>query len=97
MKTLALASLAALTVLAAGCDHMSTRSNDHMAAESGSSTATSAKTASADFDRLDANHDGFLSKDELLGSPALAQDFAKIDTNGDGKVSPDEWKAWGHH
>jgi len=54
-------------------------------------------TGDSSFDQLDANHDGFLEKSELMGDPALAQNFAKIDTDGDGKVSPAEWKSWGPH
>ena len=36
------------------------------------------------FDRLDANHDGKLSKDEVL------QQFTKVDANGDGSVTKEE-------
>lgn len=36
------------------------------------------------FDRLDADHDGKLSKDEVL------QQFAKVDANGDGSVTKEE-------
>ncbi len=36
------------------------------------------------FDQLDADHDGQLSKDEVL------QQFAKVDANGDGSVTKEE-------
>lgn len=50
----------------------------------------------ASFDALDSNQDGFLSKEEVMGNPSMAQNFARLDTNGDGKISLDEWQAMGH-
>jgi Ca2+-binding EF-hand superfamily protein len=38
--------------------------------------------------RLDKNHDGYLTKDEL--PPALAKAFANFDSNGDGKLDREE-------
>src|SRR5262249_14492977 len=54
-----------------------------------------AMTGDADWDALDSNKDGYLTKDELTGSPALVHNFNDIDTNKDGKISMDEWKAYG--
>jgi hypothetical protein len=54
-----------------------------------------AMTGDADWDALDSNKDGYLTKDELTGSPALVHNFADIDTNKDGKLSMNEWKAYG--
>ena len=54
-----------------------------------------AMTGDTDWDALDSNKDGYLTKDELTGSPALVHNFDKIDTNKDGKISMDEWKAYG--
>jgi len=54
-----------------------------------------AMTKDAAWDDLDTNKDGYLSKDELKGSPAWVTHFDKIDTNHDGKISPEEWKARG--
>jgi EF hand domain-containing protein len=62
----------------------------------GTSGQGMAMTGDADWDALDSNKDGFLTKDELTGSPALVHNFDKIDTNKDGKISMDEWKAYGH-
>jgi EF hand domain-containing protein len=55
-----------------------------------------AMTSDPMWDDLDTNKDGYLTKDELTGSPALVTHFAKIDTDHDGKISPAEWKAYGH-
>ena len=60
-------------------------------------TRATAPTGDTVFDQLDANQDGYLSKNEVMGDPGVAQNFAKIDKDGDGKISVDEWKARGHH
>ena len=54
-----------------------------------------AMTGDADWDALDSNKDGFLTKEELTGSPGLVHNFKDVDTNGDGKLSMDEWKSYG--
>ena len=54
-------------------------------------------TGDASFDELDVNKDGYLTKNEVMGNPGVAQNFARIDKDGDGKISPEEWKARGRH
>jgi len=54
-----------------------------------------AMTGDSMWDDLDTNKDGYLTKDELTGSPALVHNFNNIDTSKDGKISMDEWKAYG--
>jgi Ca2+-binding EF-hand superfamily protein len=46
-----------------------------------------------DFDALDKNADGRLTRDELKGTRWLDV-FDKIDTNHDGKIDPKEWAAY---
>jgi len=58
-------------------------------------TRGAAMTKDASWDDLDTNKDGYITKDELKGSPAWITHFDKIDTNHDGKLSPEEWKARG--
>jgi len=52
--------------------------------------ATSTDTRSAaqtKFDALDANHDGYVDKQEAMVSKPLANEFAKLDNNKDNKLS----------
>ena len=60
-----------------------------------SDTRGSAMTNDASWDDLDSNRDGYLTKSELKGSPALVHNFDRLDTDHDGKVSQAEWQAWG--
>jgi Ca2+-binding EF-hand superfamily protein len=48
---------------------------------------------SADFDDLDRNADGRLTREELKGTPYL-EHFDEIDTNKDGKVDKKEFQAY---
>ncbi|WP_196804335.1 EF-hand domain-containing protein [Lysobacter sp. HA18] len=43
---------------------------------------------------LDANHDGYLSREEAAGNLTLNTDFATIDTNADGRIGTDELRTW---
>ncbi len=58
--------------------------------------ATSADNKSAvqaKFDALDANHDGYIDKQEAAVSKTLANEFAKLDTNKDNKLSLMEFQS----
>lgn len=45
------------------------------------------------FNKIDANRDGKLSRDEARqGAPKLAEHFDKLDANGDGQVTPEEMR-----
>lgn len=49
----------------------------------------------AGWEKLDSNHDGKLSRDEVQGRPKLAQHFDQVDANGDGQLTPMEMReAW---
>lgn len=43
------------------------------------------------FQRLDTNHDGYVSREEAASVRGLEQTFAPSDTNRDGKLSPGEF------
>lgn len=62
---------------------------------SGSAFAADSKSkaSSSDpgFNNLDKNHDGYLSRREAAGNPALAKRFKEADRNGDGKLSRAEY------
>jgi EF hand domain-containing protein len=54
-------------------------------AQEGGGAKAGAKAAPATFDQIDTNHDGVISKSELLAF------FAKMDANQDGSLSRDEY------
>jgi len=43
------------------------------------------------FNNLDKNHDGYLSRTEAAGNPALLKKFKEADRNHDGKLSRSEY------
>jgi len=57
--------------------------------------AAAAPRLAQNFDKIDTNHDGFLTRDELAAArKAMHQaHWAKIDTDGDGKISRAEAQA----
>ena len=59
---------------------------------SGPSTAQSGTSASAAFDRADANQDGQLSAQEATQLPAIAQRFKELDTDRNGLLSRAEFE-----
>jgi len=88
-------SLAAAFVLCAGTAIAQNDPHDPMK-ETGANQGVPSQ-GDASFDELDVNKDGYLTKNEVMGNPAVAQNFARIDKDGDGKISLEEWKAQGHH
>ena len=70
---------------------LAANANDKAGNASGTASASSANDGGAEamFAGLDKNKDGFLSKDEVKGTPHET-DFASLDKNGDGKLSRDE-------
>ncbi len=44
------------------------------------------------FKELDANHDGYISKEEAKRSADITSRFDKLDLNHDGRISVDEFK-----
>lgn len=59
-----------------------------------SSTAFAyALSESADFNTLDVDKDGVISKSEAVEFPKLIEHWAKLDANGDNELSLDEFKA----
>ena len=47
-----------------------------------------------DFDAMDTNHDGSISRGEAKGNATLMQEFRGVDMNHNGKLSKDELKGW---
>ena len=57
------------------------------------STTDNRSAAQAKFDALDANHDGYIDKQEAAVSKPLANEFAKLDSNKDSKLSLIEFQS----
>lgn len=55
--------------------------------------SASGRSTSGDFDRLDKNHDGYISRDEAQDASELNTRFSELDRNNDGKLSRDEYNA----
>ncbi|MGN6113436.1 MAG: hypothetical protein ACTHOC_10650 [Luteimonas sp.] len=47
-----------------------------------------------DFDAMDANHDGAITRAEGRGNPDLMREFHVVDANHNGRLSRDEMKGW---
>lgn len=47
-----------------------------------------------DFDALDVDGDGFISRDEAQANPALADEFNALDTARHGKLARDQLAGW---
>jgi EF hand domain-containing protein len=62
-------------------------------APSSRESTTGATARSGDFDRLDRNHDGYISRDEANNAAELNTRFSELDKNNDGKLSRDEYNA----
>jgi hyperosmotically inducible protein len=56
-----------------------------------SAWAQKSPSGNTGFDGLDKNHDGFLSKEEIVGEKELAKRLAKFDANKDGRLNLDEY------
>jgi hypothetical protein len=65
-----------------------------LAAGTGSSspgTGATGMSGASDFDSLDRDGKGYLTKDDVEHMPALKEDWANIDTDGDGRVDRSEF------
>jgi hypothetical protein len=90
------------TLLILGTLPMAAFAADPAQAPAGSTTTQSAPAvpgASAGkespaplFTQLDANHDGYVTKDEAKRSADVTARFAALDTNRDGKIAASEFK-----
>lgn len=97
LKLIAIAIAAALAIPAQAAGD---KAKDASATQSGSAAQgasnTGNKGADAMFNSLDKNKDGFMTREEVKGTPH-DKDFAKLDKNNDGKISPEEHAAAPEH
>ena len=49
---------------------------------------------STDFDALDSDGDGFISRREAAAHERLSEEFRGVDADGDGRLSRDELRGW---
>ena len=47
-----------------------------------------------DFDAMDANHDGNISRGEAHGNADLTREFHVVDSNHNGRLTREEMKGW---
>jgi hypothetical protein len=98
-KTLIAAAVAAAFALPFSASAAGDKA-DKAASSSNKSAATGATKsdggAEAMFKALDKNNDGFMSKEEVKGTPH-DKDFSKLDKNNDGKLSRQEHAAAPEH
>ncbi|HEY6943329.1 hypothetical protein [Dokdonella sp.] len=85
-----------LLLVAGACAAQVSPSNPPATNANDEPTRGAAMTSDASWDGKDTNKDGYITKEELKGDPALLTHFDAIDTDHDMKLSPAEWKAWGH-
>src|SRR5438105_7588518 len=57
------------------------------------SSGTGASSTPMGFERLNKNHDGFISRDEAKDAAELNTRFSELDKNNDGKLSREEYNA----
>lgn len=85
-----------LLLVAGACVAQVSPSNPPATDSRDTPTQGRAMTSDASWDAKDTNKDGYITKEELKGDPALLTHFDRIDTDHDMKISPAEWMAWGH-
>jgi len=56
-------------------------------------SGSGASRRSSNFDRLDRNRDGYLSRDEAKDAEELQTRFSELDVNNDDKLSREEYDA----
>ena len=54
---------------------------------------TGAGLPPTDMQQLDANNDGYLSREEAAKDPSMSTRFSELDKDSDGRISKSEWEA----
>jgi hypothetical protein len=91
MKALAFFTTIVLAMSAAWAEDKASASRGSSVEKSRTAGGVSADMIK-EFESLDANKDGFLTKEELQSKPKLVAEFAKADKDRDGKLDPAEYQ-----
>ena len=85
------AAALALAVGSANAADTAKAKTDHKASAGATSDKIGTDKNDPGFNKLDKNHDGYLSRTEAAGNPTLAKKFKDADRNNDGKLSRSEY------
>jgi hypothetical protein len=91
MKSKTLLALAAASAFLVPLETGAQQTNDPAASARG---AASQRGSAAQFNRLDTNKNGSISREEAAAAPDIIVIFPVLDTNSDNQVSQGEWNAY---
>ena len=83
--------VAAALALAVGSANAADKAKTGSTGATANHVGTDAKANDPGFNKLDKNHDGYLSRSEAAANPTLAKRFKDADRDGDGKLSRTEY------
>lgn len=94
LMAMAVAGVFALPVIAsAGNDGIVVAQAGGGGGQPGTMESDKMNAGSSNFDRLDRNGDGYISREEAKDAPELQTRFSELDTNNDDKLSREEYDA----
>jgi hypothetical protein len=83
--------VAAALALAVGSANAADKAKTGSTGATANHIGTYPKANDPGFNKLDKNHDGYLSRSEAAANPTLAKRFKEADRDGDGKLSRTEY------
>ena len=83
--------VAAALALAVGSANAADKAKTGSTGATANHIGTDPKANDPGFNKLDKNHDGYLSRAEAAASPTVSKRFKEADRDGDGKLSRTEY------